>query len=330
MPPHLISQSSITQSGKKINLANVTDRIEPKPFSLAFQIHVSDFLAWVQIGTDRRRPLPPPRRAQVQHFGGKARNHMERGTPKAQTSGLVQRLMQTLRFKLPLVGSGQTRRRDHVGVSKHNPIWTHSSTLFSSVVMPIAIGNLVTYFEKDQTQITTTEAYVYGGVIVFCRFADAVMAHGTMMGLVHIAMKMRVACSSLIYRKTLRLSRTALAATTVGHVVNLLSNDVNKFDQGFVLANFAWIAPIQAAVGTYLLYNEIGVCAIFGMALLLSFIPLQAWFGKKCSSLRMKIAVKTDKRVRLMNELISGIQVIKMYCWEKPFGQLISLVRRFT
>jgi ATP-binding cassette subfamily C (CFTR/MRP) protein 4 len=196
------------------------------------------------------------------------------------------------------------------------------------VVMPIAIGNLVTYFEKDQTQITTTEAYVYGGVIVFCRFADAVMAHGTMMGLVHIAMKMRVACSSLIYRKTLRLSRTALAATTVGHVVNLLSNDVNKFDQGFVLANFAWIAPIQAAVGTYLLYNEIGVCAIFGMALLLSFIPLQAWFGKKCSSLRMKIAVKTDKRVRLMNELISGMQVIKMYCWEKPFGQLISLVRR--
>ncbi|RZC40224.1 multidrug resistance-associated protein, partial [Asbolus verrucosus] len=198
------------------------------------------------------------------------------------------------------------------------------------VVMPISIGNLVTFFEKGQTQISEVEAYIYAGVIVFCRIADSVMCHATMMALAHLSMKMRVACSSLIYRKILKLNRTALADTTIGQVVNLLSNDVSKFDQGFVLANFAWIAPIQAAVGTYLLYDEIGVSAFFGMALLLSFIPLQAWFGKKCSSLRLEIALKTDTRVRLMNEVISGIQVIKMYCWEKPFGHLISLVRRFN
>ncbi|XP_008195764.2 probable multidrug resistance-associated protein lethal(2)03659 isoform X1 [Tribolium castaneum] len=196
------------------------------------------------------------------------------------------------------------------------------------VVMPMSIANLVTYFETGQTQISETEAYVYAAVIAFCRLGDALMTHGTMMGLTHVAMKMRVACSSLIYRKILRVNKTALVDTTIGQLVNLLSNDVSKFDQSFVLANFAWIAPIQAAVGTYLLYREIGVSAFFGMALLLSFIPVQAWFGKKCSSFRLKIALTTDKRVRLMNEVISGIQVIKMYCWEKPFGQLISLVRR--
>lgn len=150
------------------------------------------------------------------------------------------------------------------------------------------------------------------------------------MNLAQLSMKMRIACSALIYRKILRLKRTALADTTIGQLVNLLSNDVSKFDQGFVLANFVWIAPIQAAVGTYLLYEELGISAFFGMALLISFIPLQAWFGKRCSTLRLKIALKTDKRVRLMNEIISGIHVIKMYCWEKPFANLISLVRRFN
>ncbi|XP_044266059.1 probable multidrug resistance-associated protein lethal(2)03659 [Tribolium madens] len=197
------------------------------------------------------------------------------------------------------------------------------------VVMPMSIANLVIYFETSQTQISETEAYVNAAVIVFCRLSDALITHGTMMGLTHIAMKMRIACSSLIYRKILRINKTALVDTTIGQLVNLLSNDVSKFDQSFVLANFTWIAPIQAAVGTYLLYQEIGVSAIFGMALLLSFIPIQVWFGKKCSSFRLKIALTTDKRVRLMNEMISGIQVIKMYCWEKPFGQLISLVRRY-
>lgn len=195
--------------------------------------------------------------------------------------------------------------------------------------MPMSIANLVAYFETGQSEITETAAYIYSAVIIFCRLTDALLLHGTMMGLCHVSMKMRIACSSLIYRKILKLDKTALAKTTIGQVVNLLSNDVSKFDQGFVLANFTWIAPIQAAVGTYLLYREIGVSAFFGMALLLSFIPIQTWFGKKCSSYRLKIALTTDKRVRLMNEVISGIQVIKMYCWEKPFGQLISLVRRF-
>lgn len=112
-------------------------------------------------------------------------------------------------------------------------------------------------------------------VVICCVGARSFIVHPSMMGLTHIAMKMKVSCSALMYRKALRLSKPALERTTVGQIVNLL-NDVNKFDQGFLLSHIVWIGPIQTAVGTYMLYRTIGVSAFFGVAFFLSIVPLQS------------------------------------------------------
>jgi ATP-binding cassette subfamily C (CFTR/MRP) protein 4 len=52
------------------------------------------------------------------------------------------------------------------------------------------------------------------------------------------------------------------------------------------------------------------------------------YLGKLTSKLRLKTAQQTDYRVKLMNEVIAGIQVIKMYAWEKPFEQIIKFARK--
>jgi len=65
------------------------------------------------------------------------------------------------------------------------------------------------------------------------------------------------ALSSLIYRKALRLSRTALGDTTVGQVVNLLSNDVGRFDLVLINVHYLWIAPLELIAVTYLMYLEV-------------------------------------------------------------------------
>lgn len=50
--------------------------------------------------------------------------------------------------------------------------------------------------------------------------------------------------------------------------------------------------------------------------------------GKLTTVLRNKVATRTDYRVKLMNELISGIHVIKMYVWEKPFEKIVEKARQ--
>ena len=53
-----------------------------------------------------------------------------------------------------------------------------------------------------------------------------------------------------------------------------------------------------------------------------------AWVGRKFGELRVQTATRTDKRIRLMNEIVNGIKVIKMYCWEKSFTQMVQEARK--
>jgi ATP-binding cassette subfamily C (CFTR/MRP) protein 4 len=41
----------------------------------------------------------------------------------------------------------------------------------------------------------------------------------------------------------------------------------------------------------------------------------------------LQTALKTDERIRLVNEIISSVQVIKSYAWEKLFCARVKLVR---
>ncbi|KXJ06205.1 Multidrug resistance-associated protein 4 [Exaiptasia diaphana] len=43
---------------------------------------------------------------------------------------------------------------------------------------------------------------------------------------------------------------------------------------------------------------------------------------------KLKTTVLSDKRCRLMNEIIGGIKVIKMFAWEIPYSELVHRVRR--
>jgi ATP-binding cassette subfamily C (CFTR/MRP) protein 4 len=52
--------------------------------------------------------------------------------------------------------------------------------------------------------------------------------------------------------------------------------------------------------------------------------------SKKISSTRQFVAVTTDSRIRLLSNIINGINAIKMFTWEKPFAALVDIARKFV
>ncbi|KAJ9591422.1 hypothetical protein L9F63_002028, partial [Diploptera punctata] len=201
------------------------------------------------------------------------------------------------------------------------------SELLFKVTQPLFMGGLIRYFSPASNMSIET-AFLYVGGIVMCSVGNVLSRQSYMMAMFHIGMKMRVGVCSLVYRKALKLSMAAMRQTTVGQSVNLMSNDVNRFDNSVHLFVYLWYGPLQTLVMLYLMWLEIGFAAVIGVATILLVIPIQAGFGRMLSVFRLRTARRTDERIRFMNEIIVGIQVIKMYAWEKPFAHLVSLARR--
>ncbi|XP_075146932.1 putative multidrug resistance-associated protein lethal(2)03659 [Haematobia irritans] len=191
---------------------------------------------------------------------------------------------------------------------------------------PLFLMGLIAYYSNGENKIET--AYLYAAGVILCSAFNVMFTHPYMLGTMHVGMKIRVAMCSMIYRKSLRLSKTALGSTTAGQVVNLISNDVGRLDLATIFIHYLWVGPMETCLITYLMYAKIGIAAVFGVAFMMMFIPLQGWLGKKTSVLRLRTALRTDERVRMMNEIISGIQVIKMYAWEYPFGKIVAYARK--
>ncbi|KAK5861056.1 hypothetical protein PBY51_022480 [Eleginops maclovinus] len=198
------------------------------------------------------------------------------------------------------------------------------------VIQPMLLGNIIEYFEKNDRTDTAAvhDAYRYAAGITLSSISLSVLHHLYFYHVQREGMKIRVAMCHMIYRKALCLSSKAFAKTTTGQIVNLLSNDVNKFDEVTLYLHFLWIGPLQAATVILLLMYAIGPSCLAGMAVFFILMPVQTMFGRLFSSLRADTAVLTDDRIRTMNEVIAGIRVIKMYGWEKPFAALVDEVRR--
>ena len=46
------------------------------------------------------------------------------------------------------------------------------------------------------------------------------------------------------------------------------------------------------------------------------------------SKMRRKVLKYSDLRVKMMNEILMGIRIIKFYAWEKPFGKEVGRLRQ--
>ncbi|XP_013167071.1 PREDICTED: probable multidrug resistance-associated protein lethal(2)03659 [Papilio xuthus] len=205
--------------------------------------------------------------------------------------------------------------------------YSPAQDLYNSTVDSTYFSRLFSYYDKE-SGVLWGEAVFFAFGVVFCSTANVMVAHPFMMGVTHLGMKMRVGVCSLIYRKSLKVSLQSMSENSAGLVVNLMANDVNRFDTGPSFIHYLWIGPVETMLMTVYLYREMGISAVYGALIVIAVVPFQICLGVATAYYRNETAFKSDERVKLMKEIVMGIEVIKMYTWEMPFRKIIDTVRR--
>uniref|UniRef100_A0AAR5QIW1 ABC transmembrane type-1 domain-containing protein n=1 Tax=Dendroctonus ponderosae TaxID=77166 RepID=A0AAR5QIW1_DENPD len=202
------------------------------------------------------------------------------------------------------------------------------NTFLIKMTQPIVLGRYIKYFEKSSTR-DATMGWSLGSGVILLAFLNMVAMHYTIVNCSRVGMRVRIACCSLMYRKLLRLNHISSGKTAAGQLVNLLSNDVVRFDFALAFLHYIWIMPLQGIAGLIVMYSYIQTAAFPTMLVMtIQAVLGQGYLSRLQGKFRGKIATLTDQRVKLMNEITSGIQVIKMYAWEKPFEKIVEFSRR--
>lgn len=132
---------------------------------------------------------------------------------------------------------------------------------------------------------------------------------------------------SAIYRKSLTVTAEAKKGSTSGEIVNLMSVDVQKIQDMLPYLNMLWSSPLQITVAIYMLYQILGPSVIAGLVVMIVLIPVNGVSAAVTRKLQVKMMKQKDVRVKKMNELLSGMKILKLYAWEPSFMQEVMNIR---
>ncbi|XP_054635108.1 multidrug resistance-associated protein 1 isoform X3 [Dunckerocampus dactyliophorus] len=178
--------------------------------------------------------------------------------------------------------------------------------------------SLLLGFMKDK-DAPLWKGYFYATLMFLLSCLQSLFNHQYMYTCFTVGMRVKTAVMGLVYRKSLVINSAARRTCTVGEIVNLVSADTQKLMDFVVYFNAVWLAPIEIALCLFFLWQHLGPSALAGIATVILIFPLNGLIAKKRSKLQEIQMNFMDSRIRLMNEILNGIKILKFYAWEKAF-----------
>ncbi|XP_072225794.1 multidrug resistance-associated protein 1 isoform X2 [Leuresthes tenuis] len=171
------------------------------------------------------------------------------------------------------------------------------------------------------------QGYFYTALLFLCTCVQSLILQRYFHVCFVSGMRLRTAIIGAVYRKALVISSSARRTSTVGEIVNLMSVDAQRFMDLITYINMIWSAPLQVVLALYFLWQNLGPSVLAGVAVMVLMVPINAVIAMKTKTYQVAQMKSKDSRIKLMNEMLNGIKVLKLYAWELAFKDKVSEIR---
>uniref|UniRef100_A0A668AGB7 Multidrug resistance-associated protein 1 n=1 Tax=Myripristis murdjan TaxID=586833 RepID=A0A668AGB7_9TELE len=171
------------------------------------------------------------------------------------------------------------------------------------------------------------QGYFYTALLFICTCLQTLILQKYFHVCFVTGMRLRTAVIGAVYRKALVISSAARRTSTVGEIVNLMSVDAQRFMDLITYLNMIWSAPLQVVLALYFLWQNLGPSVLAGVAVMILMVPVNAVIAMKTKTYQVAQMKSKDNRIKLMNEVLNGIKVLKLYAWELAFKDKVSAIR---
>ncbi|XP_061235382.1 multidrug resistance-associated protein 1 isoform X4 [Neopsephotus bourkii] len=186
---------------------------------------------------------------------------------------------------------------------------------------------LLIHFVNNKTA-PNWQGYFYTGLLFVCACLQTLILHQYFHICFVTGMRLKTAIVGVIYRKALVITNSARKTSTVGEIVNLMSVDAQRFMDLATYINMIWSAPFQVILALYLLWQNLGPSVLAGVAVMILLVPINAVMAMKTKTYQVAQMKSKDNRIKLMNEILNGIKVLKLYAWELAFREKVLEIRQ--
>lgn len=192
---------------------------------------------------------------------------------------------------------------------------------------PFLLRELIGYTESQLNPMIETQPFWQGMLLTFAFFMVslllAIINAQYFKNTFLVGFRIRTGVISAIYRKALRISSAAKKDSTVGEIVNLMAIDAQSFFELISYVHIIWSGPIVIGITIWLLWDILGIAVVSGIVVMFLMFPITGVLATKLQQYQISEMAIKDERVKLMNEILNGIKVLKLYAWEQSFQELI-------
>uniref|UniRef100_A0A9J8BEI1 ATP-binding cassette, sub-family C (CFTR/MRP), member 2 n=1 Tax=Cyprinus carpio carpio TaxID=630221 RepID=A0A9J8BEI1_CYPCA len=180
------------------------------------------------------------------------------------------------------------------------------------------------------TQDTTSHAwtgYLYAVLLLVVAFLQSVFLQQYFQRCFILGMKVRTALMAAVYKKALVVSNDSRKESTAGEIVNLMSADAQRFNDVTNFIHLLWSCPLQIILAIAFLWIELGPSVLAGLLTMVLLVPINGWLATKSRGFQVENMKFKDKRMKIVNDILNGIKVLKYYAWESSFEAQVQEIR---